>query len=259
MSISLTRIGQLNSVSYQDLVGLLAGISRALGESTAAFKGRIELNANSQKSHTYTGTLENINTRLGLSMYEAISISSSVITDISYDFGKIVLFDGTNTTNIPTLTTSPDGFWDWRQMSEVVTDINAVTGCTAVLVGPDGPTMQLAKQMNSGWVINELVTSQVYKLQRGDLYVYGSEIFSTAGTIYTITNGIVTLPQEPVNLSISYQYKKMPYTLIASEGALVSLTDTALQEYVIFNNDLIFQVKEVIQTLMNSDGSYWAA
>ena len=51
----------------------------------------------------------------------------------------------------------------------------------------------------------------------------------------------------------------MPYTLIASEGAILSLTDPSLQEYVIYNNDLIFQVKEVIQTLMAADGSYWAA
>lgn len=257
MSTTLTPLGQVNSTSYQDVTGLYAGLTRFPGETTAQFKMRLQTNAMNLKQHNYIGTVENINTHLGLYLYPAIQLTSTYPdVSFSYSFGLVSLTSSEESIEIPTLTIAPDGVWIWNMLSDVVAGINASKGYTASLLSADGPACQIAKQQNSGWIVNESVAAQIYQLDFGT-YVQGSASFNQTVNSFSVTNGVLTLDQEYPGLAISYQYTQWPYTITASPASVISLVDPDVQDYMIYNGDLVYQIQEVIQTLMQVDGSYW--
>jgi hypothetical protein len=47
---------------------------------------------------------------------------------------------------IPLVTIDADNYWTWRNLSDVVFDINTLIPCTTVLQGPDGLAWQLVSQ-----------------------------------------------------------------------------------------------------------------
>jgi hypothetical protein len=257
MSTTLTSLGQVNSTSYQDVPGLYAGLTRFPGETTAAFKQRLQTNAMNLKQHNYVGTVENINTHLGLYLFPAIQLTSTY-TDatFSYSFGSISISSSEESIQVPTITIAPDGVWIWEMLSDVVAGINTSNGYTATLLSADGPACQIAKQQNTGWIVNESVEAQVYQLDFSN-YVAGTAAFNQTVNSFSINNNILTLDQEYPGLAISYQYMQWPYTITGSPASVISLVDPDVQNYMIYNGDLVYQVQEVIQTLMQVDGSYW--
>jgi hypothetical protein len=258
MPTTLTPLGEINSTSYQDVAGLYAGMKRFPGETTTDFKNRLEINSNNLKQHNYEGTVENINTRLGLSLFDAISVNTTYSDAfLNYSFGALELSATEESLSIPTLTISPDGVWIWNTISSVVTAINASRGYTATLTSSDGPALQIARQSNSEWVVNEAVSARVYAMNFSG-YVTGTATFNQTVNSFTIVNGILTTDQEYPGLTICYQYKMWPYSVVGSQAGVFSLVDPKVLPYIVTpSGALVYQVQEVIQNLMNANSTYW--
>ena len=136
-----------NSVSYVDVVALQLGLQRLPSETADTFLDRLYQAASNVRDHTFQGTVDQIAFELGLTVSVGMTISCfdpTVLVTVS--FGQMMITQGMVQTVIPTVTIDADNYWTWRMLSDVVSDINTQTPCTAVLKGADGLAWQLANQ-----------------------------------------------------------------------------------------------------------------
>jgi hypothetical protein len=80
------------------------------------------------------------------------------------------------------------------------------------------------------------------------------------GKMTMFRDGTLELLQAPpAGLTITYRYYAWPYDIVASDVAIVGLTDSGLQTMASKDNKvLVHQVQELLQAVMNEDRSYWA-
>ena len=128
-----------NSVSYVDVVALQLGLQRLPSETADTFLDRLYQAANNVRDHTFQGTIDQIAFELGLTVQVGMTISCfdpTVLIQVS--FGQLQVTQGAAQTVIPLVTIDADNYWSWRNLSDVVSDINTLIPCTTVLQGPDG-------------------------------------------------------------------------------------------------------------------------
>lgn len=255
-----TQIQQVNSLTYVDVAALNLGLSRLPGESSAAFLQRCYQATTRRRDHSYAGMQDEICLQLGLKQWAGISISSTA-TDlvIAAQIGLVSLTTAGQTTNIPTVTMAPDSYWVWRKLSDVVADLNKISGITATLVGPDGPALQIAKQSNLFTVVNEAIIHRHQTLENTNV-IASSLVFNMAMSLYNVSqDGALTLNGTiPDGLTVSYQYLGLPYNLVCSELGLFGLTEPSLATVgVTSDNVLAYQLREAVQAVMSADPSYW--
>jgi hypothetical protein len=156
---------------------------------------------------------------------------------------------------------APDDYWVWRKISDVVNDLNAITGVTATLLGPDGPALQIAKQSNQFTVPSEAITMTDQMLAHANV-IESSLTFSVAPGSYVFnpqTGELIFSGTLPAGLSVAYRYTAMPYNIVCSELGLFGLVEPSLATVgVSSDNVLAYQLREVVQAVMNADPSYWA-
>ena len=136
-----------NSVSYVDVVALQLGLQRLPAEPADTFLDRLYQAASNVRDHTFQGTIDQIAFELGLQVQVGMTISCfdpTVLVQVS--FGQVLITQGTARVVIPLLGIDADNYWTWRNLSDVVADVNNNTPCTAVLTIADGPAWQLASQ-----------------------------------------------------------------------------------------------------------------
>jgi hypothetical protein len=257
-----TQIQPVNSLTYADVVGLNVGLTRMQGEDSVAFLERCYLSTTCRQDSTYEGEQDQICLQLGLSQWAGISISSTDSSmTITVCIGLVTVVQNGVTYNIPTVTMAPDDYWVWRMISDVVNDLNAITGVTAVLAGPDGPALQIAKQSNLFTVPSEAITMTDQLLANANV-IASSLTFSVAPGSYVFnpqTGELIFSGTLPPGLSVAYQYIAMPYNLVCSELGLFGLVEPSLATVgVSSDNVLAYQLREVVQAVMNADPSYWA-
>ena len=102
---------------------------------------------------------------------------------ITVCIGLVTVVQNGVTYTIPTVTMAPDDYWVWRKISDVVNDLNAITGVTACLLGPDGPALQIAKQSNQFTVPSEAITMTDQMLANANV-IESSLTFSVAPGSY---------------------------------------------------------------------------
>lgn len=256
-----TQIQQVNSLTYADVAGLNLGLSRLPGETSAAFLQRCYQATTRRRDHSYEGMQDEICLQLGLKQWAGIQITST-LTDlvIAANVGIVSLITSGHTTNIPTVTMAPDSYWVWRKLSDIVADLNQISGVQAKLAGPDGPAVQIAKQTNLFTVLNESITEQHQTLQNGNV-IASSLIFNIATSGYNLSpsDGSLALnASAPAGLTVSYQHLGLPYNLVCSELGLFGLTEPSLATVgVSSDNVLAYQLREAVQAVMSADPSYW--
>src|ERR1017187_7312683 len=249
-----------NSVSYVDVVALQLGLQRLPREPADTFLDRLYQAASNVRDHSMQGTIDQLAFELGLSVAAGIQISSSDPTVlIAVSFGQILITQGTTKTIIPLLTITQDNFWSWLQLSDIVAAINAQTFCTAVLLGPDGPTWQLPSQSSLNISVAESVSAIKSKLDHTGVVV-GSERFNVAVPSYTLTTDgeLVFVSNPPANTQVTYVYNISPFQLAVSQIGTFSFMDPTLPAYAAgVNGALVYQLGEYVQDLLTQDPCYW--
>ena len=249
-----------NSVSYVDVVALQLGLQRLPAEPADTFLDRLYQAASNVRDHSLQGTVDQLAFELGLSVSSGIQISSLDPTImIVVSFGQVLITQGTTRTIIPLLTITADNFWSWLQLSDIVAAINTQTFCTAVLLGPDGPTWQLPSQSSLNIAVAEPVSAIKSKLNHTGVVV-GSERFNVTVPSYTLTTAgdLVFVTNPPANTQITYVYNLSPFQLAVSQVGTFSFMDPTLPAYAAgVNGALVYQLSEYVQDLLTQDPCYW--
>lgn len=250
-----------NSVSYVDVVALQLGLQRLPAESADTFLDRLYQAANNVRDHTYQGTIDQIAFELGLSVRVGMTITCfdpTVLVVVS--FGQVSITQGTSPVTIPLVTIDADNYWSWRQLSDVVSDINTKTPCTATLSGSDGLAWQLVNQSSLNIVIAEPVTNKISTLTKTGIIV-GTERFNVGIPKYTLTSSgdLAFQSTPPANTQVTYVYNLSPFDLAISQVGAFSLMDPSLAAYAAGSDgSLVHQLREYTQDLLTQDPSYWA-
>src|ERR1039457_873668 len=133
-----TQIQRVNSLTYADIAGLNVGLTRMQGEDSVAFLERCYLATTCRQDSTYEGEQDQVCLQLGLTQWAGIAVSSTSLSmTITVCIGLVTVVLNGVTSTIPTVTMAPDDYWVWRKISDVVNELNAITGVTATLLGPD--------------------------------------------------------------------------------------------------------------------------
>lgn len=250
-------IQTVNSLTYADVAGLQLGLSRLSGEDTATYVDRLYRATVSKRDHSYEGILDELALELGLSQSVA-----GCVTGMGAPF-CIGVAPGSVTVNaatIPTVILEEDHYLVWRTLGEVFADIDALPGVSAVLTAaPTLPALQLARQGNVFTVINEAVDSMVHACAHGGV-IADSLRFTMPISGWQLTEDVLRLSSAaPRDLRVSYQYRVNPCDLVISDVGMFSVADPSLARVAVStDNVLAYQVREVIQSVMKTDRSYWA-
>ena len=260
-TVSTTDIQQINSTTYVDLLGVLLGLERIIGESSDEYIERLYQATRLSRGHEYVGALNEVNLQLNLDLKRAISLSGSTDTNVTVAIDGITLSNTTETVSAGLLTLDPDDAWTWRLLSDIVTDLNKKSSTvTATLLIADAPTLVLAKQSNKISVIAEEISGQSVNLEKTGI-VSGSVAFNNSISGYTLDadNGFIHFNSPvPSGTQISYDYQVWPYSLVSSEGAIIGMSEPSLANVAEGpNGKLVYQIREVVQSIMKADRSYW--
>jgi len=258
------QIIPVNSTSYVDMLGILAGIDRLPGEDAATFEERLELAVSSQRGPNYSGLINSLMTELGMQTFQAISITrdDNQPFDVAVGFGVLTVSCLDETYQIALLSMTPDNFWSWAQLSDIAASINGLSGFSASLMSSDGPALQLAFQKNGDWSVDEDLSNagRDVKLQFAGV-LPETVVFNQTAPDWTLALDGQTLhfdSQPPSNLAITYQYRICPYNLIGTPVAVFGLSDPAFGTAAAGGNGtVIYQVRQYLQEIMSRDGSYW--
>lgn len=252
---NVNTLNKINSTTYADVVGLQVGLDRLPGETAESYIKRLEAAGHLRREHPYEGSLNEINLQLGFQPEVYIHLKSIGSAILSISIAGIVIGA---TPVIPLLTFDLDNVWQWRKLSEVVADINQIT--PAVLMVPDGPALQLARQTNNLWAFSEDADATQIQLKNTNIQV-GTEYFNQAVPAYTLRpDGLLTFRGAPPSkLKITYNYIVSPYDVVGSPVAMIGFTDPEFAQVAATGvSNLAYQVKEFLQTVMLQDRSYWA-
>ena len=251
----------INSTTYVDMLGVLVGLERLIEEPSHAFVLRVHEAMASDRSGTQIGLLNELRIQFAQDFYEAISITSVGEVSIFASIKGVSIESTAGNIVAPLLIVNEDSMWEWRTLSEIVTDINASNIATAQLLIPDGPALQVCRQSNISRVVGEPVIGQAIRLARNQA-IPGTELFSNSvpSYNYTANNKEIHFSSDvPVNTTISYQCKSNPFKLITCPISMFSLSDPDIQSSSVNpSTGLPYQIKEVLQTVMKQDSSYWA-
>jgi len=254
------NIQQINSSTYADSLGVLVGIDRLPGEPAADYLDRLALAVISRRDASYIGLMNQICLALGLSMSQAIQINGPADSTITSSLAGLVLTTAGVPVTLPLVTLTVDNFWQWQTFSGLTDAINLVAGFSATLLGEDGLTLQLVRQSNTNQILAENISGQTVHLQYGAL-VQGSESFSVTVPAYAYSADGQTLrfaSPVPDDCQITYQYRLLPYSLIAAPVGLISLTDPGMARIATGSNgQIVYQLQEYLWNVMGLDQSYW--
>lgn len=260
ISIPKEQILPVNSVSYVDMLGVLAGLERLPAETSDQFSERIELALSAARGPDYAGLVNSLSLAFGLEMREVMRITGE--PDLWVECGFGVLHAGSNNhyVSVWLLRVAEDDFWEWKKISEVVAEL-AEAGVSVEMIGADGPAFQLLRQSNTLLVTAEdLSGGKTVRLAHGKL-VEGSESFSNPVPSYTVGSDGQTLQFAaplPEGTTVTYRRRVSPYTVIAAPLAAFSLLEPGVRTAAQAGNGrLVYQAREYLQEILLRDGSYW--
>lgn len=255
MSTTINQIQLSNATTYVDLLGLQLGLTRLPGETANTYLKRLEAAARLIREHPYEGALNEMSLQLGFEPQVYATINAGDTDIITVSIAGVTV--GTNPT-VPILTFDSDTMWNWRLLSDVVSDLNKFVPTT--LKVKDGPAFQLARQSNSLWSFAENISGLQLQLQHSGVKV-GSELFNQTVPSYVLdTTGTIKFSMEPsVGTQITYNYITSPYDVVGSPIAMIGLKDSEFSSVANApNGALAYQIREFVQSIMLIDRSYWA-
>lgn len=260
MSLEITAVNNVNSTSYIDELGISIGLSRLPGETSDEYIRRLRTATRINTGQDYVGLLNEISLRLGLKVERAISLDGNTPFDVAVSLAGISLSTDTETHNIPLVTVDVDDAWTWRKLSDIVSDIDSLGLVTVSLDVDDGPSLKLAKQSNIVTTIAQPISGQDIALNTVNIITNSIKFNNpVSGYVLDTSDGTLEFSQPVLDgTTISYRRRIWPYSIITSEAALISLLDPSLQEVAQGpNGSIVYQVREMIQSIVNQDLSYW--
>jgi hypothetical protein len=259
MSTIINEVQESNSTTYIDILGVLLGLSRLPSETSQSFYDRLMRATKSNRTHQYIGLINELSLQLGLNLHLAVQLSGPVLTNVSVSIAGISLSNSSLTAiTIPIFTVDADDLWTWRMLSAVVADINTA-GYAAEMLIEDVPAITLLKQQNIMLVVAMPISGQDIDLGYSGILV-GTELFNTTVPSYTLTSDGNLSFSSPVSsgTQITFKWQAWPYNIVSCDVNVLSLTDPSLSAVAVTpDGNLIYQVREYIQNIMQTDQSYW--
>lgn len=248
------EVRAFNSTSYSDIAGLDSGIVRLPGESNAAFVDRLLHSASAVRDHTYQGTINEIALELGLGIRPGILVTSADLSmTISTDAAGVHIGGRI----LPLFTIDPDSVWNWRKLSDLVNDVNSLSGFTASLIGLDGPALQICRQSNLYTSLAEVISGSIVDLKYEGV-ISSTLAFNVPVPSYTLSGSRVTFSSPvPDGTQVTYQYKVWPYSLVCSDVSVIGLTEPGVSAAIVKSRVIAYQVREALQEVTQKDRSYW--
>jgi hypothetical protein len=256
----MTASPAMNSTTYVDLLGILVGLERMQGETSGVFAERVARAGVLKRTADYVGLMNELHLQFGFDLSRAISITSANPYDLWVDLAGVHLRSGFASVDSPLVAIGPEDFWEWRALSQIVTDLNTAGGVTATLLIGDAPAFQLPSQSNTMLVVGEAIQGSLVHLAHPG-FQSGSEAFSALVPKYSVrADSVLEFDHDlPTGMRISYRYKLTPYTLISSPVFLLSMVDPNLGAVASApDGAMAYQMREFIQELAGKDRSYWA-
>ena len=258
--IPMTSSPAMNSTTYVDLLGILVGIERMPGEESGVFAERVARAGVLKRTADYVGLMNELHLQFGFDLSRAISIESETAYDLWVDLAGVHLRSSFASVDSPRMVIDAEGFWEWRALSQIVTDLNTAGGVTAALLIDDAPAFQLPSQSNTMLAVGEPIQGSLVQLAHPG-FQPGSEAFSAMVPKYSVrADSVLEFDHDlPTGMRISYRYKLTPYTLITSPVFLLSTVDPNLGVLATApDGNMAYQMREFIQELAGKDRSYWA-
>lgn len=250
----------VNSSTYADELGVLIGIDRLSGEAAGDYLDRLAMAVTSSRSADYIGLMNQICLALDLPMSQAIEIDGPDDATITVSIGGLSLSAARAVTTIPLVSLTVDNFWKWQTLSALVAAVNQVPGFSATLLGDDGLALQLVHQSNTNQILAEAISGQTTRLTYGAL-VQGSELFSIPVPAYSYgADGQTLRFTSPLTYGcqVTYNYRLLPYRLVAAPVGLISLSDPELTGIALGSNGtMVYQLREYLWQAAAKDLSYW--
>lgn len=245
----------VNSTSYVDMLGILVGIDRLPSEAAAPYLERLERAVASSRGADYQGLLDQLAISLNLPQFPALRVSANASFDLAVSFGCLAIGNH----QILLLSLTSDDFWSWKKISDVAGEIRAL-GYDCQQLGPDGPSLMLARQANSSLVSAEEIAGTNVRLSRGRL-VDGSLSFNLPVPEYQLGSdgcSLHFLSALPDGCQATYRFRVCPYTVVGSPVSALSLADPSVRQFTAGSNGrTIYQVREYLQEVLRRDRSYW--
>ena len=249
-----------NIFNSLDEHGALLGLPRLKGELNKTYKQRL-LDVGVNKSNSsYSGLLNGISRELGLSIYDAITITNSTPVTAGYvpmievDHATLVLYEDylTGLVDVSIELYNKNDSTYQRTLSNVVTAINASTYFSATLLDSTKSyeeSLVLIHQDSSVEVFSEdIPSSNIFYLQHYNI-VEGTVSFSDISVFYrkvaspdislmepgdyyiNYITGKVSVKSLPSGSgAISYKYIDIPFTLRASTVIIKDVNDPVMQD-----------------------------
>ncbi len=253
----LTELQQVNSTTYVDLLGVMVGLERLLGETSDSFIERVLLAAKSNRSSEYIGVINELNLQFGTKLYHCLAVSGSSPFEFRSSGIKVYVQQEDTNYSTPLFVVEPDGYIIWKTIGQVAEEISQNTDLH-VDVLQDAPALQLVRQSNVFRQVSEDISGSTIRLQK-PYAIPGSEVFTGNVSLYEYkTTSLITFESPVDSGTISYKYRVCPYRAVASPVSALSMTDPDFQEFASGpDNQLTFQARSALQAVSKVDRSYW--
>lgn len=257
-----TSLVTSNSTTYADLLGVLVGLERLVGEDASSFVDRVQQAAKADRSAAYEGLVNELLLSFGLETDYAATVQSTGTDTIPFnldiDISGLRLTRDLEEFSIPFVTVGGDDFWQWRQIKDVVADLNRIPGIQAKLLH-DGPALQLAKQSNIGFTVGEPISGKMVAL-KNTVLIPESLQFNLKVPEYTVNGNVLSFASNvPDSTEVTYKFRKVPYKIIQTPAVAMSLLSPEFQRLaeVPDGTRLVYQARDFISEIANKDRSYW--
>jgi hypothetical protein len=253
----LKDLQKVNSTTYVDLVGVMVGLERSVGETSDVFLERVLLAAKSNRSSEYIGLLNELNLQFGTKLYHCMSVSGASPFEFRVSGTKVYVRQDDASFDTPLFVIEPDGYVVWKTLSQVAEELEENTDVSCDVL-TDAPAIHLVRQSNIFRQVNEEISGTTIRLQKSNA-IPGSEVFAGQIPFYEYLTTSVLKMETPVSYgTVSYQYRICPYKVVGSPINILSMTDPDFYVYATGpQNQLSFQALSAVHSLAKVDRSYW--
>ena len=254
-----------SSLTYVDMLGLLAGLERLNGETSDHFLERIRRIVRADRTLTWKSALVELASKLDLPLYPAFQVLSDRPVELRVGWSGLRILDknGETVLHKPMLRVTPAGslelvrFQEWADALAEVEYLQVTWSANL-----DVPAAQAVRQTSRRWKELELVSPKM-NVPGGEYLDPGSLVFSSSIAQWTLQQSgaswVLDLGSEwKAGLRVRYCVFANPYQVVACPVILAAGSDPEFLQAVMQNGVMPEQAKSFLRAMLLADRSYWA-
>ena len=260
-----SEISVYNSTTHADLLGVLVGLERFPGEPADRFLERIRKACLMRRDGGRLQVLVELSLQIDEPILRAGAIATTNPARIRVSFAGIQVTDlgGGLVAQAPFVETTEDGFWRWRTVREIRSELSGMPGLQVSLDMKDEEfALSLVPQTNSVWetAIPEngvALIPQADEVDPSRVRIDGDSParVEREGDFYKVT---FQGPSRTGVQAVSWERLKRSLELVKSRIILFSVSDPEVVAAAkLPGSALTYQMREYLDELMRRDRSYW--